>query len=59
MQIYKTLYHLHKEYEITIVMISHDVDKALDYCNKVIEMKQGKIVFHDISSKYTTKGDKS
>ncbi len=52
MQIYKTLAHLNEKHGFTVVMVSHDIDKALSYCTKVIEMKQGKIIFDDIPSRY-------
>jgi zinc transport system ATP-binding protein len=54
-QIYKTLASLNKDYETTIVMVSHDIDKALNYCNKVIEIEKGKITFNDVSEKYISK----
>lgn len=54
-QIYKTLYSLNKDYETTILMVSHDIDKALNYCNKVIEIAKGKVTFNDVSEKYISK----
>lgn len=58
-QIYKTLYSLNKNNKITIVMVSHDIDKALNYCNRVVEIKQGKKTFDNVSAKYITKGGTS
>ena len=55
-QIYKTLHTLNREKNLTIVMVSHDIDRALDYTNKVIEITNGKITFNDISSKYILGG---
>jgi len=57
-QIYKTLYSLNKKHNMTIVMVSHDVDRALSYCDRVIEMKNGEIVFNDLQAKYKDGGNK-
>ncbi len=51
-QIYKLLLKLNKEKDLTIIMISHDIDRALEYCTRVIEITKGEISFDDISSKY-------
>lgn len=55
-QIYDTLKKLNKEKELTVIMISHDINTSLDYCNRVIEMKKGKIKFNDTPSKYVKGG---
>lgn len=55
-QIYKLLHKLNKENEITIVMVSHDVDRALDYASRVIEIAKGEIIFNDVPSKYSLGG---
>lgn len=57
-QIYKILYKINKEKGITIIMVSHDIDRALEYCTRVIEMDNGKIVFNDVPSKYNLGGAK-
>ena len=41
---------------MTIIMISHDVDRAINYCNKIIEIKNGNIIFNDEPSKYIKEG---
>ena len=51
-QIYELLYKLNKEKNITIVMVSHDVDRALKYVNRVIEIETGKVVKDMTSEKY-------
>ena len=51
-QIYELLYKLNKEKNITIVMVSHDVDRALKYVNRVIEIEIGKVVKDMTSEKY-------
>lgn len=45
-QIYKMLHKLNKEKNLTIIMISHDIDRALEYCNRVIKMSNGIIIFN-------------
>ena len=45
-QIYKLLDKLKKEDSITILMVSHDIDRALEYADNVIELESGKIVFN-------------
>ena len=49
-QIYELLYKLNKENEITIVMISHDIDRVLKYSSRVIEIQNGKII-KDLTSR--------
>lgn len=42
-QIYKLLHKLNKK-GLTVVMVSHDLDRALKYSSRVIEIENGKIV---------------
>lgn len=44
-QIYELLDKLKKEQGITILMVSHDVERALKYADTVIEMVNGEIIF--------------
>lgn len=44
-QIYELLAKLNKEDEITILMVSHDVDRALRYAKEVIEIEDGQLRF--------------
>lgn len=44
-QIYELLDKLKKEDNLTIVMVSHDIDRALEYADNVIEIENGKVVF--------------
>lgn len=55
-QIYKMLHKLNKEKGLTIIMVSHDIGRALEYCTRVIEMSNGEIVFNDVPSKYNIGG---
>jgi len=57
-QIYTTLNRLNKEKGMTIIMVSHDIDRALEYCHRVVEIKDGTVVFNDIASKYLVQGGK-
>jgi len=44
-QIYELLDRLKKEENITILMVSHDIERALNYADTVIELINGKITF--------------
>ena len=57
-QIYELLYKLNKENGLTIIMISHDVDRALNYCSRVIEIENGKIVKDCLAKEYLQGGAK-
>ena len=55
-QIYKLLYKLNKEKNVTIIMVSHDIDRALKYSTRVIEIANGKIVKNVPANKYVEGG---
>lgn len=57
-QIYKLLKELNKKKNMTIILVSHDIDRAIKYADRVIEIRNGKKVFDNLSSKYTLEGDK-
>ena len=57
-QIYKLLDKLKKEDNITIVMVSHDIDRALEYADNVIEIENGKITFEGTPEKFKLGGAK-
>lgn len=42
-QVIDLLGKLHKEYDLTIVMVTHEVEYT-QYCNRIIEMEDGKIL---------------
>ena len=42
-QIYELLNDLRKKDKITILMVSHDIDRALKYADNVIELRNGEI----------------
>lgn len=50
--IYEILNDLNKNQGLTIVMVSHDVDRCLKYCSRVIEMENGKIKKDVSASEY-------
>ena len=54
-QIYKMLKELNKKKDLTIIMVSHDIDRAVKYADRIIEIKNGKKVFDDLSSKFILK----
>ncbi len=47
--IYDILNDLYRKKGITIVMVSHDVERCIKYCSRIIEMENGKII-KDIDS---------
>ena len=56
LEIYNMLYNLNKENNITIVMVSHDVDRALKYANRVIEIENGKVIKNVAAADYKLGG---
>ena len=54
--IYDMLYDLNQNNGLTIVMVSHDVERCLKYCSRVIEMENGKIITDVDSAKYKKEG---
>ena len=55
-QIYKLLDNLKKKENITILMVSHDIERAINYADNVIEITNGKITFEGEPSKYKLGG---
>ena len=55
-QIYKLLSKLNKENGLTIIMVSHDVDRALKYSTRVIEIENGKVVKNVPATEYEEGG---
>lgn len=51
-KIYTTLKSLNKKRNLTIVMVSHDVERAIKYANRLVEIKKGKITFDNMPEKY-------
>lgn len=54
-QIYELLDRLKKEDNITILMVSHDVDRALEFADNVIELVNGEISFCGNTELYKNK----
>lgn len=57
-QIYETLNKLKKQRNLTILMVSHDTERALKYADTVIEIKNGKVSFLGEPSEYKQGGAK-
>ena len=55
-QIYQLLDELKKNEKITILMVSHDIERALNYADTVIELTNGEITFEGEPSKYRLGG---
>lgn len=45
-EILEMIWHLNKTYNITIVMVLHDMNHAIYYSDEVIGMKEGKVILH-------------
>ena len=57
-QIYKLLDRLKNKENITVLMVSHDIDRALEYADKVIELTNGKITYNGTPIEYKKVGEK-
>jgi zinc transport system ATP-binding protein len=57
-QIYTILNDLKKKNNLTILMVSHDTYRALEYADKVIEMENGRVKFDGSIEEYKNGGDK-
>ena len=55
-QIYELLYDLKKKDNITILMVSHDIERALKYADRVVELSDGKIIFEGKPSDFKLGG---
>ena len=58
MQIYELLDSLKKNEGISILMVSHDIERALNYSDTVIEMHDGEVKFTGNPSDYKLGGAK-
>ena len=56
-QIYELLDKLKKEDKITILMVSHDIDRALKFADNVIELENGEITFQGKPGEYKAGGE--
>ena len=54
-QIYELLDKLKKEENITVLMVSHDIERALNYADSVIEISDGKVTYNGDVEKYHNK----
>ena len=57
LQIYKMLDDLKRKNNLTILIVSHDIDRALKFADRVIEIADGKIKFNGKTSDYINGGD--
>lgn len=55
-QIYEMLYKLKINKKLTIVMVSHDIDRALNYTDNVIELVNGKVTYIGSTAEYNLGG---
>lgn len=57
-QIYELLNKLKKKDNLTILMVSHDIERALKYADNVVKITNGKITYNGEPSKYQIGGEK-
>ena len=55
-EILNNIKNLHKELNITVVLISHSMEDVCRICNKVVVLNEGKIVLNDYLEKVFEKG---
>lgn len=55
-EIYEMLHKLNKENGLTIIMVSHDIDRAIKHVSRVVEVEHGKIVKDVVASEYNNGG---
>ena len=58
-QIYELLDNLKRKQKITILMVSHDIERALNYADRVIELMNGEIVFNGKPANFKLGGGKN
>ena len=56
LQIYKMLDELKRKNNLTILIVSHDIDRALKFADKVIEIENGKVKFNGNTTDYIKAG---
>lgn len=56
LQIYKMLDKLKRKNNLTILIVSHDIDRALKFADKVIEIENGKVKFNGNTTDYIKAG---
>ena len=57
-QIYELLDNYKKTENITVLMVSHDIDRALNYADEVIEIANGEVKFVGTPKDFKSGGDK-
>lgn len=57
-QIYELLDSLKKDINLTVLMVSHDIERALNYADNVIEIIDGRVVFNGKPSDFKLGGAK-
>lgn len=55
-QIYEKLFQLNHEKKLTVVMVSHDIDRALKYANRVVEIADGRVCKDITAAQYCQEG---
>lgn len=58
-QIYELLDKLKKQDGITVLMVSHDIERALKYADKVIELTNGEVSYEGSPSNFSIGGAKN
>ena len=50
-ELYQMIHKLNQEQKMTIVMVTHDIDRALEYANKILYLKK-KMLFFGTTDQY-------
>ena len=45
---------INKKYQMTIIMVHHDINQAINYSDEIIAMKDGKILFQGVPEEVIT-----
>lgn len=57
-QIYELLNKLKQKQNLSILMVSHDIERALKFADTVVEIKDGQVAYQGTSSSYKIGGEK-
>lgn len=47
-ELYELIYHLNKDHHITVIMVSHDIQAALKYADKILHLRNKQLFFGSI-----------
>ena len=53
-EMYNLIKEINKKYQMTIIMVHHDINQAINYSDEIIAMKDGKILFQGVPEEVIT-----